>query len=353
MNLNYIDTPRLLVCDDMQTNRDMIIEIFKDTDYQITQAENGHQALDFLKDGDFDVLLLDIMMPEMDGFEVCEHIRSDDSLLFLPIILITVLGQPENIALGLDVGATDYVTKPFNAVELRARVAAAIEHKYLTDRLDDAESVLFTLARMVEARDRSTGDHCDRLSHMGLVFGQKLGLSHPELQGLRRGGVLHDLGKLGIPDRILLKKGKLDATEWEVMKQHTTIGAAICSPLRTMHETMDIVRHHHERQDGSGYPSGLKGDEIPLLARVFQIVDIYDALSSERPYKKAFPKEKVVKIMQSEVDKGWWDAGLMDQFLNMLQTKPQVLELPTEVDKDRSWDIFDEISRSGIMNHYL
>jgi len=352
MNQNPTIKPRMLICDDSQTDRDMIIQMFKDTDYQFTEATNGKEALDLLKAEKFDVILLNVSLPEIDGYEVFKRIRSDDIHLSVPVILITRLDEDDTIIMELEPGATDYITKPFTAVEIKARVAAAIEYKYVSDRLDDAESVLFSLARMVEARDKSTGDHCDRLSHMSVVFGRELGLSHAELEGLRCGGVLHDIGKLGIPDMIPLKDGKLDSTEWEAMRMHPTIGATLCKPLRTMNETIDIVRYHHERQDGSGYPSGLEGKEIPLLARVFQIVDIYDALSSERPYKKALPKEEVVAIMQGETIEGFWDAALMDQFLNIVKTRPEILDLPSMAAQDRHADIFDELYSSGIVRHY-
>lgn len=345
-------SPKLLICDDLKVIRTVIKRMFKDTGYQITEASNGREVLELLETQEFDVLLLDIVMPDLDGLEVCKHIRSDPRLLLLPIILITSLNQPGDIAVGMDLGATDYVTKPFNKVELRARVEAALERKHLTDHLDDVQSVLFTLARMVEARDRTTGDHCDRLAHMGVVFGKELQLDRSQLDGLRRGGVLHDIGKLGIPDKILLKKGKLDTDEWLAMKQHTIIGAELCSPLRTMREAHDIVKYHHERQDGSGYPYGLQGDKIPLLARIFQIVDIYDALASERPYKMAYSVANVIEIMEGETAAGWWDPDLMQVFLSIVREKREVLELPEKPPWDRSAEIFNSIAAAGTIELY-
>jgi putative two-component system response regulator len=295
-------------------------------------------------------VLLDVMMQGMDGFETCRHIREDLALELLPVIMLTAMGSTEDVVKGMEAGANDYVTKPFNNVELVARVRAAIEHKHLTDRLDDAEAVLFSLGRMVEARDRDTGDHCDRLAHTGVVFGAELGLGNEELDALRRGGVLHDIGKLGIPDSILLKKGKLDANEWKVMKQHTVIGAALCSPLQTMKLTADIALSHHEKWNGKGYPNGLKGEEIPLVARVFQILDIYDALSSERPYKPAFPVEKVIAIMEEETASGFWDPRLMPIFLNIVRERPEILKRPADTAPDRSAEVFAKIRDSGVMD---
>ncbi|MBZ0106393.1 MAG: response regulator [Sulfuricella denitrificans] len=343
---------KVLVVDDMATNRKLLHYALKPPEYEVIEACDGEEALRILKVTQVDVVLMDIMMPGIDGFETCRRIRKDLGLTLLPVIILTSLGEPDNVVRGMDVGADDYVTKPFNMLELSARVHAAIERKRLTDRLDDTESVLFSLARMVEARDENTGDHCSRLSHYGLVFGKALGLSFNELEALRRGGVLHDIGKLGIPDSILLKRGKLTPEEWLIMKQHTVIGAQLCSPLRTMTKAVDIVRSHHERQDGSGYPDGLRGEEVPLLARVFQILDIFDALSSERPYKPAFPREEVIRIMEEETARGYWDARLMKVFLEILRNRPEDLEQYETMEKDRSAVLLEHMMNSGVLDWY-
>ncbi|NNG13726.1 MAG: response regulator [Gammaproteobacteria bacterium] len=342
---------RILVADDMATNRELIKQVLRGDEYIIVEAVDGVDAVEKISSQKFDVILLDIMMPNLDGFGVVQQVRADEQYDLLPIILLTALGSADDIAQGMELGATDYVTKPFNAVELKARINAAVGHKRLTDRLDDTESVLFSLARMVEARDADTGDHCDRLAHMAVVFGQELGLGYEELEALRRGGVLHDIGKLGIPDSILLKKGKLTEDEWVIMKQHTIIGASLCAPLRTMKQTVDIIRCHHERWDGSGYPIGLEGENIPLLARVFQVVDVYDALSNERPYKPAFPAEKVKQILLEETSKGFWDPDIVAKFIEIIIERPEKL-VRSEEQKDRSARILDEIMDSGVMDWY-
>lgn len=348
----YSVSARVLAVDDMATNRKLLGYVLRPPEYQIVEAADGMQALEMLQNEAFDLVLLDVMMPGIDGFETCRRIRQELGLKLLPVIMVTSMGSPDDVVRGMDVGADDYVTKPFNSIELLARVRSAIERKHLTDRLDDAETVLLSLARMVEARDVDTGDHCDRLAHAGVVFGKELGLGAEYLEALRRGGVLHDIGKLGIPDNILLKKGKLDPDEWQIMKQHTVIGAALCGPLRTMQRTADIVRCHHERFDGSGYPAGLKGEEIPLIARVFQIVDIFDALSSERPYKPAFSREKVIEIMEQETAAGYWDPNLMAVFLKILRERPEALVRPEQHDQDRSVDVLADIQRSGVVEWY-
>lgn len=347
-----VTAAKILVVDDMATNRKLLGYVLRPPEYQLVEAGSGEQALDILRHDVFDLVLLDVMMPGIDGFETCRRIRSELNLKLLPVIMVTAMGSPDDVVKGMDVGADDYVSKPFNSIELLARVKAAIERKRLTDRLDDAESVLFSLGRMVEARDEDTGDHCDRLAHTAVVLGKELGLGAEDLEALRRGGVLHDIGKLGIPDNVLLKKGKLDAEEWQIIKQHTVIGAALCKPLRTMQRTADIARCHHEKWNGTGYPAGLKGEEIPLIARVFQILDIYDALSNERPYKPAFPQAKVIEIMEQETAAGFWDARLMAKFLEIVRERPEVLQLPAKTTKDRSLDVLEDIKRSGVMEWY-
>jgi putative two-component system response regulator len=351
LNTN-VAAARILAVDDMATNLKLLSYVLRPPEYQIVEAMDGMQALEILRHEKFDLVLLDVMMPGIDGFETCRRIRLELGMKLLPVIMVTSRGAPDDVARGMDVGADDYVTKPFNSIELIARVKAAIERKRLIDQLDDAETVLLSLGRMVEARDRDTGDHCDRLAHTGVLFGRALGLDQGSLEALRRGGVLHDIGKLGIPDNVLLKKGKLDADEWQIMKQHTVIGAALCSPLRTMKRTADIARCHHEKWNGTGYPAGLKGEEIPLVARVFQIVDIFDALSSERPYKPAFPREKVISIMEQETAAGFWDPQLMAVFLNIVREHPDDLALPEQGIADRSAEVLASIQGCGVMEWY-
>lgn len=343
---------RILVVDDMATNRALVRHVLSVLPYEITEAATGEAALQLLSDLPFDAVLLDVMMPGISGFDVCQKVRTDPDRSLLPIIMLTSLGSPDDVARGMEVGASDFVTKPFNGIELAARVKAAVEHKRLTDRLDDTESALFALARMVEAKDRTTGDHCDRLSHMAVVFGQALGLSFDELEALRRGGVLHDIGKLGIPDAILLKNGPLDEREWSVMRQHPAIGARLCSPLKTMRRTVDIIRSHHEKWNGTGYPDALSNTQIPLLARVFQIVDVYDALSSHRPYKPPFSPDRVQAIIEDEAAKGFWDPELVPIFLTLLRSHPEQLERVTVAERDRSGQIFAEIVKAGVIDWY-
>ncbi len=350
-NPNPLHTPyRVLIVDDDAVQRTLEREILSGPDYVVSEVGNGLDAIAAVQEHEFDVVLLDKRMPDLDGDQVCKRIRNELNMPLLPVIMVTGSDAYRDLARSMEAGANDFVRKPYNPLELVSRVNAAANSKRLTDQLDSAESLLFALARMVEAKDEPTGDHCTRLSHNVAVFGAALGLDEEELLALRRGGVLHDIGKLGIPDSILLKRGPLDEREWVIMRQHTVIGAHLCRGLKSMRLTVPIIQHHHERWDGSGYPDGLQGEEIPYLARVFQIVDIYDALASERPYKKALPREKVIEIMQSETDKGWRDPSLMAAFLDILRNRYEDLIVPGDVERDLGAKIFDEILATGVLD---
>lgn len=349
--LNHINTNfpyKILAVDDEEYHLKLEKLILLPPEFEVSFARNGAEALSTIQQDDFDVVLLDKRMPGMSGDDVCRYIRQELGMKMLPIIMVTGSSSQEELEKSLLAGANDFVRKPYASMELIARVRSAANKKRLTDQLDDIESVLFALARMVEAKDKNTGDHCSRLEHMAEVFGEKLGLDHLQLLALRRGGVLHDIGKLGIPDSILLKNGSLTDDEWSVMRQHCEIGSQLCSGLKTMKLTVPIIQHHHERWDGSGYPAGLKGKNIPYLARVFQIIDIYDALAFERPYKKAFSREKIISIFKEETAKGWRDPELVERFLTLLNERPDDLVMPERREKDLGAKIFESITASGI-----
>ncbi|TRX02637.1 HD-GYP domain-containing protein [Candidatus Methylobacter oryzae] len=341
---------RVLIVDDDAVQRALEQEILQPPKYAVTEAASGIEALQLLSNQAFDVVLLDKRMPGMDGDEVCRRIRSELELELLPIIMVTGIGSSGDLSCSLTARASDFISKPYYPEELIARLDSAVKHKRLTDQLDSAESMLFALARMVEAKDKNTGDHCSRLAHISVVLGRALGLEPEYLIALRRGGVLHDIGKLGIPDRILLKPDKLTDDEWKVMRQHPEIGARLVKDLKSMHLTLSIIRHHHERWDGGGYPDGLKGKDIPLLARVFQIADIYDALSNQRPYKSALSREQVIEIMEEEAGKGWRDPELTRKFLDIVRQRPHDLELQHNVDDDLGSDLFASIVNPGELN---
>ena len=326
------EQPLILVVDDHPTSRMTAATLLAVEGYQVLEAESGPHALSMVAETKPDLLLLDVMMPGMDGFEVCRLLKQDEQTRLIPIVFVTALNDRRSRIRGIEAGGDDFLTKPFDRLELTARVKSLVRQKRLNEDLDRAEQVLFSIARSIESRDPNTGDHCERLVAMGKAFGEFLNLSRIEIRDLMWGGYLHDIGKVGIPDGILLKKGQFTPEEFEVMKQHVLIGEKICQPLRTMRGVLPIIRHHHERWDGTGYPDRLTGNQIPFLAQVFQIIDIYDALTSERPYKPAFTPEKALEIIAEETAKGWRNPELVEQFTKFIRA----VVLKAKVKSDRT-----------------
>jgi len=307
----------ILVADDSEANRELLSALLSAEGYQVVCVADGQQAEARVNGGSIDLALLDVVMPRPTGFELCQAMKSKPETRLIPVILLTSLNSDADRIHGIMCGADDFLNKPVNKLELLARVQSLLRLKQFTDELDNAETVLFSLALSIEAKDPYTEGHCDRLSKYSVVMGEKLELP-PDLRfALRRGGLVHDIGKLSLPESILLKPGPLTPEERKIMEQHTVIGEKICAPLRSFRHVLPIIRHHHEKQDGSGYPDGLRGEQIPLTARILQVTDIYDALTTDRPYRKALPLHKAFSIMRDEVKRGWWDGFLVDQ-LEML-----------------------------------
>jgi len=314
------DPAKVLVVDDHSASRMTAVALLAVEGYEVLEADSGLVALERVRKSQPDLILLDVMMPEMDGFEVCRQLKQDDQTRLIPVIFITALNDRRSRIRGIEAGGDDFLTKPFDRLELAARVKSLVRQKRLNEDLDHAEQVLFSIASAIESRDPNTGDHCERLVTLGQAFGEYLNLTRVQMRNLQWGSYLHDIGKVGIPDAVLLKNGKFTPQEWDIMKQHVLIGEKICQPLRTMRGVIPIIRHHHERWDGSGYPDGLVGDEIPDLAQVFQMIDIYDALTSERPYKRALTLEEALQVMAEETDSGWRNPKLVQQFIQFVRS---------------------------------
>lgn len=339
----------ILVVEDEKPHQELLAEIFEDSQkYSVIFANNGREAIDLLLRHSFDAVLLDNNMPGMSGLEVLQHVRSMPNFKWLPILMVTGMNSQFDLSRAMAAGADDFIAKPYSPIELVARVHAAAERQWAITQLDNAETILFALAHMVEARDPTTGRHCARLAHISLLFGRELGLDVDALAALRRGAILHDIGKLTVPDTILQKKGPLDADEWEVMKRHPVIGAELCQGLSTMRSVWPIIRHHHEAFDGSGYPDGLVGENIPFLARIFRIIDIYDALRNARPYKARLPLDKVIAILADEASRNKCDPHLSPIFIQLAIHNEELFNLSTR-ELDSGEPLYQSIVRRGLL----
>jgi putative two-component system response regulator len=259
------------------------------------------------------------MMPDMNGYETCRRIKNNPKTQMVPVVLVTALGDMESRIKGLEAGANDFLTKPVNRLELIARAKSLIKLSRTHSSLTSIENVLFSLARAVEAKDTYTQGHTERVANLSLAIGRKLKLPPQDMTALSYGGVMHDIGKIGIPNSILNKPGKLDDEEWAMMKKHPLIGSSIGKPLeKNLGAALQVIRYHHEKMDGSGYPEGLKGEDIPVVARIVGVADIYDALTTDRPYRKGMSKEKAIEIMRQEVEKGKLDGTITEKLIELV-----------------------------------
>lgn len=315
---------RILAVDDSPLDLQLMEDQLRSEGYLVSSARDGEEALAKVAVEPPDLILLDVIMPKLDGYEVCRRLKADGRTILIPVVMVTSLQATHERIKGIEAGADEFLSKPFNRQELMTRVRSLLKLKRHTDELESAETVLFTLALSVEAKDPYTEGHCDRLARFSVALGRRLDLSPEYLKALHRGGILHDVGKIGIPDAILLKPGPLTETERIVIQTHPIIGERICAPLKSLRLVLPIIRHHHERLDGSGYPDGLAGDAIPLTARVLQVVDLYDAITTQRPYKPAYSPEHAFAIMREEAAKGWWDTLLIEAFIALISENRRV-----------------------------
>jgi putative two-component system response regulator len=314
-------TPRILVVDDNPDLMVLMRELLETRGYEVVAVPDAEQAEVEIRRQPPDLILSDVVMPGKSGYELCRELKEDPATRLIPFVLITGLIDREDKLRGIEAGADDFLNKPIFSEELFARVKSLLKLKEFTDELETAESVLCTLGLSVESRDPYLDGHCERLANNASGLGRHLGLDRESVVALRRGGYLHDLGKIAVPDEILKKGSNLTQEEWVVMKQHPLTGENICRPLKSLRLVLPIIRNHHEHCDGTGYPDGLRKDEIPLLARILQVVDVYDALRTARPYKPALKHDPAALTMRKEAESGLWDEELVKEFFALLERR--------------------------------
>src|SRR5438067_3865546 len=316
--------PRILVVDDDPNTMTLMRDLLSSRGYDVVAVPDAVQAEAEILRHTPDVILSDVIMPGKSGYELCRELKENPATRLIPFVLITGLAEREDRVRGIEAGADDFLSKPIFPEELFARVKSLLKLKEFTDELETAESVLCSLGLSVESRDPYTEGHCERLAENASNLGRHLDLDEDDVTALRRGGYLHDLGKIAVPDEILKKGADLTPEEWMVMKRHPVTGENICRPLKSLRLVLPIIRNHHEHSDGSGYPDRLRKGEIPLLARILQVVDVYDALRTARPYNPVLSHEQSAITMREEARSGLWDERMVVEFFAMLEKQRQV-----------------------------
>jgi putative two-component system response regulator len=309
---------RVLIVDDLAENLEVFSDILGSEGYSISTARDGREAVEKALADPPDLVIMDVSMPRMSGIEACRVLKLDERTRLVPIVLVTALVAREDRIAGIAAGCEDFLNKPVDFEELKARTRSLLQKKALYDELEKAENVLVSLAIALEAKDLYTREHSIRVARYAEELGGAVGLSREERRNLRRAGLLHDIGKIGIPGDYLRKRGPLAPEEYAEVKRHPVIGFEICRPLRTMSPLVHLIRGHHERLDGRGYPDGLAGDQIPLPLRCLSTSDVYDALTSDRAYREAMTHEEALAVMRREASVGMWDVRIIDAFAEML-----------------------------------
>jgi putative two-component system response regulator len=302
----------ILLLERKESNRRLLRATLKTEGHRIVEASSADAAFDLLRHETVDLVILDLMLPEMGGLEFCRLMKARRETRLIPLLVLTSVEGVENEVASLSSGADEFLLKPLHPTIVRSRIRAMLRQKLAIDSLEEAESILFALAQAIEQRDKCTGGHCERLAITSMSLGVAMGLPRQQLLALHRGGYLHDIGKISIPDAILFKAGPLNEEEWAVMRTHTVRGEEICRRIRTLVPVLPIIRSHHERWDGTGYPDGLAGEDVPLLARILQVADVFDALTSVRPYKPALSSTEALNVLEAESRRGWRDPKLVE-----------------------------------------
>ena len=307
----------VLVVDDQAASRELLEAHLGALGHDVRHARDGVEALELVGQEEPDLILLDIDMPRMDGITLCRALKGDPLRRLIPVVLITALGDRDTRLRGLEAGADDFMSKPFDRQELLVRTKVLLRDRQLNKRLDASDSVILALARVIEARDLYTVHHAERVGLIARAMGKARSLSDDAQVILYRGGVLHDVGKAVIPAEILLKRGPLAPEEEAIMHKHAVYGERICAPLRSVSEYLPVIRHHHERWDGQGYPDHLTGKDIPLPARMAAVADAWDAMTSDRPYRGALAREEALRHLRT-LSGGQWEPESVEIFLHLL-----------------------------------
>jgi putative two-component system response regulator len=312
--------PTLLIADDDVQAVNILEQILLVQGYDVIKTFDGQQARDLIFDKKPDLVILDNFMPNVTGIQITREMKSNPETRLIPVVMLTGYTEtPEKIE-SLEAGVDDFLHKPFKTLELTTRLKSLLKVKFLNDELDSAEGIIFALARAIEAKDKYTQGHTERVSQFALALGYKMGLSPEEQNALHKGGILHDIGKIAIPDAVLNKPSRLTEQEFNIIRTHPDRGEKICMPLNSIKNALPVIRYHHEKLDGSGYPDHLAKENVPVTARVMAIVDVYDALTSNRSYRLALSREKALTILSEEAERGWWDRDILKEFTRLVTT---------------------------------
>jgi len=299
-NAAVLGSAAIIVADNDETTARYLKRLLTREGHHVTIVASADEVVASCLSRPTDLVLLDLASAAGKGFAVCRQLKEHFATRLIPVVVIASQVDARERLDAIQAGCDEFITKPFDAPELHARIRSLVRLKRYTDDLESAEAVILGLGATIEARDPSTQGHCERLARYATTLGKSLGLDQEDLDALERGSFLHDIGKIAVPDCVLLKGGALDERESRVMREHPIVGDALCSGLRSLQRVRPIVRHHHERLDGSGYPDGLRNAQVPLLAQIVAIVDVYDALTTERPYRAALTRE-VAEIGRAHV----------------------------------------------------
>lgn len=311
--------PKILVVDDNIQNVELLDGLLSSRGYYVIKAYNGLEALKRAEEVCPHVILLDVLMPGMDGYEVCRRLKAQESTKLIPVVMITALNCLDDRVRGIEAGADDFLAKPFQKPELLARVKSLVRVKGLLDELENAQNVLFSLAIALDFNDPYTHGHSQRVAERGRELAAYMGLPEEEQRNIKFGGILHDIGKIATDKKVLHKPGSLNGKEYDHIKQHPVVGEKICAPLNFAKPFLHIIRSHHEKFNGKGYPDGLAGAAIPIGSRILGVVDAFDALITLRPYRNSVPLDAAVEIIRSEALRGYWDPKIVKAFCEMIR----------------------------------